>query len=64
MNEFPPTKYVFTMVTSEALTQEEQMELFEALAKTKKSLTSAIRKITDEEWDKMFEVLNNVKVQM
>ena len=39
MNEFPPTKYVFTMVTSEALTQEEQMDLFEALAKTKKSLT-------------------------
>lgn len=63
MNEFPPTKYVFTMVTSQALTQEEQMELFEALAKTKKSITSAIRKITDEEWDKMFEVLNKVKVE-
>lgn len=63
MNEFPPTKYVFTMVTSEALTQEEQMDLFEALAKTKKSLTSAIRKINDQEWDKMFEVLNNVKVE-
>jgi len=63
LNEFPPTKYVFTMVTSEALTQEEQMDLFEALAKTKKSLTSAIRKINDQEWDKMFEVLNNVKVE-
>ncbi len=51
------------MVTSQALTHEEQMELFEALAKTKKSITSAIRKITDEEWDKMFEVLNKVKVE-
>jgi hypothetical protein len=50
------------MVTSNPLTDDEQMELFEALEKTKKSLTSAIRKITDEEWDKMFEVLNKVKV--
>lgn len=50
------------MVTNEPLTHEEQMDLFEALAKTNKSITSAIRKITDEEWDKMFEVLNKVKV--
>lgn len=64
MSTYPPSKYVFTMVTNSELTQEEQMELFEALAKTKKSLTSAIRKITDEEWHKMFDILNNVKVSI
>lgn len=50
------------MVTNKPLTTEEQMDLFEALARTNKSLTSAIRKITDEEWDEMFKVLNKVEV--
>ena len=62
MNEFPPPKYVFTMVTNKQLTPEDLNNLFETLAVTKKTLTSAIRKVTDEEWDKMFEVLNKVNV--
>jgi len=62
LNEFPPPKYVFTMVTNKQLTPEDLNNLFETLAVTKKTLTSAIRKVTDEEWDKMFEVLNKVNV--
>ena len=53
------TKYVFTMVTKEPLTEEEQLKLFETLGDTDKVITSAIRKLTDKEWDAMFEVLNN-----
>lgn len=52
-------KYVFTIVTKEPLTEEEQLKLFETLGDTDKVTTSAIRKITDKEWDAMFEVLNN-----
>lgn len=52
------------MVTNKPLTLEEEMDLLDALAKTKKSITSAIRKINDQEWDKMFDVLNDVKVDL
>lgn len=64
MSNYPPTKYVFTMVTNKPLTLEEEMDLLDALGKTKKSITSAIRKISDQEWDKMFDVLNDVKVDL
>ena len=51
------TKYVFTIVTKEPLTEEEQLKLFD-IVDTDKVTTSGLREITDKEWDKMFEVLN------
>ena len=55
------TKYVFTIVTKKKLKldEDETMKLFDVLEDTDKVTTSAIREITNEEWDKMFEVLNN-----
>lgn len=54
------TKYVFTIVTKKKLKldEDETMKLFDVLEDTDKVTTSAIREITNDEWDKMFEVLN------
>jgi len=56
------TNYVFTIVTKEPLTQEEKMLLFEALEVSKKSISSAIRTINDQEWDEIFKTLDKVSV--
>ena len=56
------TKYVITTVTTEPLTEEEKMSILEALGKTDKPMSSAIRKINDKEWDSLFETLNKVPV--